>query len=125
MNDFLTGGISAKFLYGDYTVLVPNKWKGFNVSVPSFKFYFVTKGKTVLEFEDGKITENSGELVVIPPLTRHSFYLPDDNTAEKLWFHANIRQGERDAVLPIKRKIKVDDVDKMTELFKKAISKQR
>ena len=68
-------------------------WRGINVFCPTHKFYYITSGSCVLEFDDKIYRAEKGMWFFIPAGVRHSFYAEEGVIFEKYWLHFNLENG--------------------------------
>ncbi len=99
MKEWASGNLCAVFRYGGYAKLQKEHWYAKDVVLSDAKLYYVTKGEVMIEYEKATIPVHAGEMVLIPPGKRHSFFLRTDAATEKYWFHFSLTEDGEDAFL--------------------------
>jgi len=95
-------------------------WRGINVFCPTHKFYYLTGGSCILEFDDKTYRAKKGMWFFIPAGVKHSFYAEEGVVFEKFWLHFSLENGGNNlfsqVVLP--RFVMAGDDRKLQSLFK-------
>ena len=87
-------------------------WKGYGVCIQESKLFLITKGQIAIRINGEETVCSAGEIVLIPAGTKHDYYLPTSETAEKYWFHFTLDESGRsffdNLSLPLKIKTEID-----------------
>lgn len=82
------------FYYGS-RIRLDNRWGEKNVVCSYSKVYYILSGTCEFVFEGKPYRAGTGDFLLIPAGTRHSFYHFDENFIEKYWFHFDMEAGGR------------------------------
>lgn len=87
-------------------------WKDYGVCIQESKLFLITKGQIAIRINGVETICSAGEMVLIPAGTKHDYYLPTSETAEKYWFHFTLNDRGRSffdsLCLPLKVKTTID-----------------
>ncbi len=92
MHDLFSESLSATYHHGG-KFNIPQNWHDKNVICPNSKIYYVLNGEICVETEKKILIAKSGDAILIPAGIKHSYHLTELGSAEKFWFHFDLRSG--------------------------------
>lgn len=84
--------LSVTYHYGSKIRLTP-KWHDKNVVVPNSKIYYVLSGEITVCANGERLVAKRGDAILIPAGIKHDYFLENVESAEKYWFHFDLRNG--------------------------------
>ncbi len=94
MSVLVNEAISVIYHHGSRITLT-SEWRDKNIICPNSKIYFVIDGELCVEIGEKVYLAKTGDAILIPSGTKHSYYLTELGRAEKYWFHFDLRLGQR------------------------------
>jgi len=107
-------------------MVIWNDWSEFSYTPEYNKFYFICEGEGLIKIGDEEFYPQKGQLILMPAGVLQSYSTINKNTFKKYWCHFTAKIGDINIFdfMEVPYIIKVDDIDKLKNLFEELIALQ-
>ena len=93
MQQLYNDTVTVTYHHGSY-IKLSTDWRDKNIICPNSKIYYVTKGEICVEVGTDVYTARRGDAILIPAGVKHTYHLGEAESAEKYWFHFDMRYAQ-------------------------------
>lgn len=86
--------ITCNYKLGKTTINPTNEYVERNIQLLEAKFTFIEEGKMLLTVGDKKFDLQKGDMVLIPPMVKHSYTIPKSDVTILHWFHFELKHNK-------------------------------
>ncbi len=90
----LNASFNISYEYGGKAVL-DESWNKYGYCLSENKIFYILSGELVIRVKGVEHICREGDLVLVPAQMVHDFYIRNNNSCTKYWFHFSVLQGDK------------------------------